>query len=72
MSKVFYRVLLGRADTHLREVPDMLHRANVGFLTERSISGAIQELHSAIKLLEQAKQMYSNHVTQVPHHQDLQ
>lgn len=69
MSKVFYRVLLGRADKHLREVPDMLHRANVGFLTERSIGCAILELHSAIKLLEQAKQTY---VTQVPPRQDLQ
>lgn len=49
----------------------MLHRANIGFLTERSIGGAIQELHSAIKLLEQAKQLYGNHVTQVPHRQDL-
>lgn len=72
MSKVFYRVLIGRADIHLREVPDMLHRANLEFLTERSINSAIRELQTAVTLLEQAKQSYEHQVNRDHRPRDLQ
>ena len=69
MSKLFFGTLISHARIHLNEVPDMLHRAGIHFMPERSLNSAIRELHEAIKILEEAKKSYkeqyeANH----PHH----
>lgn len=58
MSKVFFGTFIGKAQMHLREVPDYLIRAQSHFLIERSIDSAVRELKDAIKLLEEAKITY--------------
>jgi hypothetical protein len=58
MSRVFYRTLISQADIHLNEIPTLLHRTRVNFLTDKSLDSAIQELRKALELLEAAKVSY--------------
>lgn len=64
MRKVFFGTLISQAQVQLKTVEPKLVRASAGFLTEKSISDAIQELKECQKLLEIAKASLTEPTTQ--------
>lgn len=60
MSKVFFGAILSQASHQIRCMSVNISRAQNNFLTEKYIDLALQELKETQKLLEQAKESYTN------------
>ena len=60
MSKVFFGAILSQASHQIRSMSVNISRAQNNFLTEKHIDLALQELEKTQKLLQQAKESYTN------------